>query len=72
MWDARVLILKIILSYFNLKSFFFRYMAPEIFSSKGYTEKVDIFSLGIIVYTMINGSHPFKGNDLKSLVKNTC
>ena len=28
------------------------YMAPEIFGSKGYTNKVDIFSLGIILYTL--------------------
>ena len=31
---------------------FFRYMAPEIFSSKGYNEKVDIFSVGILLYTL--------------------
>ena len=28
------------------------YMAPEIFGSKGYTNKVDIFSLGIILFTL--------------------
>lgn len=27
-------------------------MAPEIFSSKGYTDIVDVFSAGIILYTM--------------------
>ena len=27
-------------------------MAPEIFLAKGYDEKVDIFSAGIILYTM--------------------
>ena len=27
-------------------------MAPEIFSNRGYNEKVDIFSAGIILYTM--------------------
>ena len=47
-------------------------MAPEIFTAKGYTEKVDIFSLGILLYTMINGTPPFKGKDLKTLIKSTC
>ena len=28
------------------------YMAPEIFGSKGYNNKVDIFSAGIILYTL--------------------
>lgn len=46
-------------------------MAPEIFSSKGYNEKVDIFSLGILLYALINGSPPFKGKDLKTLIKKT-
>ena len=27
-------------------------MAPEIFGSGGYNEKVDIFSAGIILYTL--------------------
>lgn len=49
-----------------------RYMAPEIFTAKGYTEKVDIFSLGILLFTLINGTPPFKGKDLKTLIKSTC
>merc|ERR1740130_1506185 len=36
------------------------YVAPEIVSSDdGYTEKVDIWSLGVLIYTMIAGSPPF-------------
>lgn len=29
-----------------------RYMAPEIFSNRGYNDKVDIFSSGIILFTL--------------------
>lgn len=47
-------------------------MAPEIFTAKGYTETVDIFSMGILLFTLINGTPPFKGKDLKTLIKNTC
>ena len=58
-------------------------MAPEVFYSKGYDDKVDIFSAGIILYLMyflqkfkdnfrLNGSPPFKGKDIKTIVKKTC
>jgi len=46
-------------------------MAPEIFSNRGYTEKVDIFSSGIILYTMLNGSPPFTGQNVQTIVKKT-
>ena len=28
------------------------FMAPEIFTSKGYNEKVDVYSLGVILYSL--------------------
>jgi serine/threonine protein kinase len=37
------------------------YIAPEIFSSQPYTEKGDIFSLGVIFFSLIGGYSPFKG-----------
>lgn len=35
------------------------YMAPEVFS-KSYTDKCDIWSLGVIVHTLLTGKHPFR------------
>lgn len=36
------------------------YMAPELLNSLAYGEDVDIWALGIILYEMIFGMHPFK------------
>jgi len=43
-----------------------KYMAPEI--NKKYNNKVDIYSLGIVLYAMLCGEHPFYdiNNKLKS------
>jgi serine/threonine protein kinase len=38
------------------------YVAPEIVQEKGYTEKVDEWSLGVIFYNMLTGFEPFRGN----------
>lgn len=41
------------------------YLAPEIISDEGYEGfSVDIWSLGVLLYTMICGTVPFKGNNL--------
>jgi serine/threonine protein kinase len=37
------------------------FVAPEIFHSKYYDLKVDLFSLGVILYTFIYGQSPFSG-----------
>lgn len=39
------------------------YMAPEIMGGKTYTNKVDLWSLGVVFYTMLCGYRPFDGSD---------
>lgn len=44
------------------------YMAPELYKKESYTESVDIWSLGIILFEMVFGLHPFaKCGDVESL-----
>lgn len=45
------------------------YMAPEIIKHKKYTNKSDLWSLGIIMYEMIYGKLPFKANNFIQLLK---
>lgn len=34
------------------------YMAPEVYTNYEYSKYVDIWSVGIIMYTIIGGKHP--------------
>ena len=38
------------------------YAAPEILEETGYREKVDEWAIGVIMYNMLTGFEPFKGN----------
>ena len=37
------------------------YAAPEIYENSGYLEKVDEWAIGVILYNMLSGYEPFKG-----------
>ncbi len=51
------------------------YMSPEILNEKEYNKNTDIWSLGIILYELVYGTHPFKYcsnlEDLKDTLNQT-
>ncbi|XP_052240653.1 hormonally up-regulated neu tumor-associated kinase homolog A-like isoform X2 [Dreissena polymorpha] len=42
------------------------YAAPEVFVGEPYTSSVDVWSLGVMMYLMLTGSHPFSHAHFKS------
>jgi len=44
-------------------------MAPEIVHKKPYDYRVDIWSLGVLLYELIHGESPYKGRSLPEIVK---
>jgi serine/threonine protein kinase len=42
------------------------YIAPEILQTEGHSFEVDIWSTGIIIYTLIVGKPPYESHDVKS------
>lgn len=43
------------------------YMAPELVNRQPYTEKVDVWSLGVITYQLLVGKTPFEANSIKKI-----
>ncbi|XP_040831093.1 ribosomal protein S6 kinase alpha-5 isoform X3 [Ochotona curzoniae] len=43
--------------------FTLHYAAPELLSHTGYDESCDLWSLGVILYTMLSGQVPFQSHD---------
>ena len=46
------------------------YVAPEVLDDTTYSNKCDIWSIGIIAYIMICGISPFYGDNIKEYYEN--
>ena len=46
------------------------FLPPELFKLQPYTDKGDIFSLGVILYCLLVGSTPFKAENYKAVIEN--
>lgn len=48
------------------------YMAPELVKHEIYSEKVDVWSLGVITYQLLCGKTPFDAKNIKRINQNIC
>lgn len=46
----------------------FGYAAPEVMQQKGHGKPVDMWSLGVITYTLLCGYSPFRSENLRDLL----
>lgn len=47
------------------------FIAPEIIMQKYYSHKVDIWAVGILLYVMLSGVHPFQAGNVNELLNKT-
>jgi serine/threonine protein kinase len=43
------------------------YMAPQLLKGLKYSSKCDVWSIGVIYYELLFGTHPWKGNSIHQL-----
>ena len=48
------------------------YMAPEIIKQLSYDSSVDIWALGVLLFALLCGKFPFKGQNDKELYSHIC
>ena len=46
------------------------YLAPEILNGEGISRRSDIWAFGVILYEMLSGQHPFRGDTYGALITN--
>lgn len=49
----------------------FGYAAPEVMMKRGHSKPVDMWSLGVITYTLLCGYSPFRSESLSDLIEET-
>ncbi|MBZ0113397.1 MAG: serine/threonine protein kinase, partial [Thermoanaerobaculia bacterium] len=47
------------------------YVPPEAIEGKGYEARSDLFSLGVLLYQMVTGVHPFQGTGVREILLTT-
>jgi eukaryotic-like serine/threonine-protein kinase len=50
----------------------FAYMAPEQVAGQAVDRRADLFALGIVLYFITTGKHPFRGENPAETIKNIC
>ncbi len=50
----------------------FGYAAPEVMLKKGHGKPADMWSLGVIAYTLLCGYLPFRSENLQTLIMECC
>ncbi|KAM3144951.1 hypothetical protein pb186bvf_002956 [Paramecium bursaria] len=45
-----------------------QYMPPEAVMKKNHDQKVDVFSLGVLIYTLLHAQFPFKGPNQETII----
>ena len=48
------------------------YISPEMFERLGHDEKVDLWSVGVLIYELSCGKAPFESDSIKQTIINAC